>query len=319
MSGGFPKYLEVMQGRYSYTAPAEYLLGYGTQAEDGVDGMGIRHPGEDGWWDASFNDEGVAGRPELTDRRPDLGVISQHVSTHKGQVLGPYLEIDDPSMVASIGWDVNAGAWDGSVDPATGQPVAHLPGTDGYHQDAPKVIVDAWGTPIRYYRINHPPGAPAGRYPSDYEPVQDAASGQPWRYSPSLSEYFALRPWEVAEGQAADYWFTDQTGTRWGDFSETPGGNVVGDPTTSASLQTGRFAFLSSGADRRVYDWARVDAQVVVPSLMRAWGGVRPPRGWLHSGAECSDHEGGYEGGYIRYFSGIIFGIGDGSSLLVSL
>ncbi|MBT4766819.1 MAG: prepilin-type N-terminal cleavage/methylation domain-containing protein, partial [Phycisphaerae bacterium] len=47
-ANGYPDYLATMQRRYSYTSPAEYLLGYGTAAEDGQDGFGIRRPGEDG-------------------------------------------------------------------------------------------------------------------------------------------------------------------------------------------------------------------------------------------------------------------------------
>lgn len=288
MDGQFPKYLAIMQGRYSYTSPAEYLLGYGTVDEDGVDGYGMRHPGEDGWWNASFNDDGELGRPELADRRPDLGVVSGNVDTHRGQVIGPYLEVDDPSMVASLGWDASAGTWDGSIDPATGQPVAYQPGTEGYHRNAPKVIVDAWGTPIRYYRINHPPGNPGGRYRADYQPVQsDDGSASPWTYSPSLSEYFALRSWEFDDGQAADYWFIDASGNRWGDFSNPDSGPPFGDPTTGASLQAGRFAFLSGGADRRIYDWARVDQPGEAHASLTNWLGdhsVGGSENWYEDG-----------------------------------
>ncbi|MBT7351945.1 MAG: prepilin-type N-terminal cleavage/methylation domain-containing protein, partial [Phycisphaerae bacterium] len=53
-ANGYPDYLATMQRRYSYTSPAEYLLGYGTAAEDGQDGFGIRRPGEDGFWNASW-------------------------------------------------------------------------------------------------------------------------------------------------------------------------------------------------------------------------------------------------------------------------
>ena len=54
-SGG-PRYLNQMQGRYSYTTPAEYLLGYGSAAQDGHDGLGLRRPGDDGYWGAVTQD-----------------------------------------------------------------------------------------------------------------------------------------------------------------------------------------------------------------------------------------------------------------------
>ena len=57
-SDGTPNYLSQMQGWYSYTSPAEYLIGYGDQGEDGFGGdpngtanrPGIRNPGSDGVW-----------------------------------------------------------------------------------------------------------------------------------------------------------------------------------------------------------------------------------------------------------------------------
>ncbi|MDP7030267.1 MAG: type II secretion system protein [Phycisphaerales bacterium] len=264
MANGRPAYLTAMQRRYSYTSPAEYLLGYGTEAEDGYgivtdesgmvtgasDGFGLRRPGEDGFWNASWNDgvdpaEGVqVGRYELRERRPDR-------SGARGTVLGPYLELDDPSMLGAIGWDGTA--WDGSIDPATNQPMVFYPGDSGYDEDAPKVIVDGWGTPIRYYRVNHPAGQPATRYPTGYKPASD------WSYAPSMAEYFALRPWEVDEGESVTWWFTDASGQRWGDYSSEDGTMGNGDPIVNRPLLTGRFAFLSAGGNRRVYDWARVD------------------------------------------------------------
>jgi type II secretory pathway pseudopilin PulG len=258
--GGYPDYLATMQRRYSYTSPAEYLLGYGTEAEDGVEGLGIRRPGEDGFWDASWNDgvdddEGIHdGRFELRERKPTR-------SGQRGTVLGPYLELDDPDMVGAIGWDITGsdenglGQWDGSIDPATNQPMVYFAGDPGYVDSAPKVIVDAWGTPIRYYRVNHPPGQPSMTYPTGYEPV----GGAGWRYSPTLSEYFALRPSEVADGESVIWWFDDGD-IKWGDFSDTASTTTTrGDPTSTRGLAVGRFAFMSAGPNRRIYDWARVD------------------------------------------------------------
>lgn len=262
---GRPVYLTAAQRRYSYTSPAEYLLGYGTEAEDGygirylpsgqVDpdsdtAFGLRRPGDDGFWNASWNDDSLngqglqVGRYELLERRPDR-------SGARGTVIGPYLELDDPGMLGALGWE--NGEWDGSIDPATNQPMVFFPGDTAYDESAPKVIVDAWGTPIRYYRLNHPPGQPGGRYAADYEPAPG------WRYSPSMAEHFALRPWELDEGESVTWWFTDSNGERWGDYSDLEGTQTHGDPTIGRSLLTSRFAFLSAGANRRIYDWARVD------------------------------------------------------------
>ena len=253
-TSGYPDYLATMQRRYSYTSAADYLLGYGTEAEDGVDGLGTRRPGEDGFWNASWNDdvsadEGIqAGRFELRERKP-----VRH--GQQGTVLGPYLELDDPDMVGALGWDESGlGKWDGSIDPATNQPVVYFPGDPGYSPDAPKVIVDAWGTPIRYYRVNHPPGQPAVRFPANYEPI----GGDGWRYTPTLNEYFALRPWEVGDGESVVWWFNDGN-RKWGDFSGASTSDTRGDPTSTRTLLDGRFAFVSAGPNRRIYDWARID------------------------------------------------------------
>ncbi|MDP7070446.1 MAG: type II secretion system protein [Phycisphaerales bacterium] len=273
MVGGYPAYLTAMQRRYSYTSPAEYLLGYGDEQHDGYGydpedptaetaaALGIRRPGDDGFWNASWSDALGAddGRAELCERRPER-------DGHLGEVLGPYLELDDPAMVGAIGWDGDCsqenadasdhwdfGAWDGSIDPATNQPLVLFPGDAGYSACGPKVIVDAWGTPIRYYRLNHPPGNPGGTYPPDYQPSVG------WTYSPSMAEYFALRPWEFDEGEGTDWWFVDESDQRWGDYGPLDGGSSRGDPSIPRTLLTGRFAFMSAGPNRRIYDWARVD------------------------------------------------------------
>ena len=94
---GAPNYLSQMQGWYSYTSPAEYLIGYGDQEQDGFGGdpngtanrPGIRNPGPDGVWGATRDPDtgGLLGCDEsgsgpLVTRRPSAN----------GKVLGPYLE-----------------------------------------------------------------------------------------------------------------------------------------------------------------------------------------------------------------------------------
>lgn len=274
MSAGRPAYLTVAQRRYSYTSPAEYLLGYGDAAQDGHDGLGIHRPGDDGYWRASLNDSAPLGRYELAERKPQR-------SGQLGQVLGPYVDLDDPDMLGAIGWD--NGAWDGSIDPATNQPVVYYPGDSGYHDDAPKVIVDGWGTPIRYYRINHPPLDPTNEYLPDYEPEDG------WRYRPSLAEHFVLRPWEFDDAESTVWWFTDASGQKWGDYSSEGGSVGNGDPSIPRSLTTARFAFVSAGPNRRIYDWARVD----FPG--EALGGLSDARG-DHADADSAG-SGWYSGG----------------------
>ena len=81
-----------------------------------------------------------------------------------------------------------------------------------------------------------------------------------WRYAPKLSEYVALRPWEIDPGKATDYYFAMPDGGKWGDFNDLgDGGGLNGDPTTTVGLQAGRFAFLSGGPDQRVFNWHRTD------------------------------------------------------------
>ena len=63
-----PAYLNRMQGWYSYTSPAEYLLGYGPATQDGADGLGLRRPDDDGFWSATNG----SGFGLLGDRRPPL-------------------------------------------------------------------------------------------------------------------------------------------------------------------------------------------------------------------------------------------------------
>ena len=67
----------------------------------------------------------------------------------RGKVYGPYLELKDESLLAST---------DGTVDAQERLQVS-FPGDAGYNADNPKVIVDYWGNPIRYYRRLYAPGS----------------------------------------------------------------------------------------------------------------------------------------------------------------
>jgi len=275
-----PNIFSRLQGWYSYTSPAEYLLGYGHHGEDGfgwepsndyasqygptagslVDEsfrLGIRDPGFDGVWTSTRSKENkgtLQGRLE----RFESGSAKD-----EGNVMGPYLELPSTSLIGSLGWKVldpdAIGEWDTtSIDPGSGQPRVFFPGEAGYDDLAPKVICDAWGSPIRYYRLNYPTGNPGGGYPSNYQ-VEINGSTRP--YSPAMSQYIALRPWELEAGAATDY-RVPMGASDWGDFNSTLDSEALsskGDSTTSYELQAGEFAFLSAGPDRRINNWMRND------------------------------------------------------------
>jgi prepilin-type N-terminal cleavage/methylation domain-containing protein len=290
-----PNIFRRTQGWYSITSPAEYLIGYGHHGEDGygwaqagdsiddwandfdpdtlpgsggVDDkpdetsrLGIRDPGFDGVWTA-------------TRASTDKGSLNARLERFKagkagddGPVLGPYMELSNPRLMGSLGWDHDEdadggigedtdhedspGSWNQkSMDPATGRPRVYFPGEAGYDEHAPKVICDAWGSPIRYYRLNYPTGALGRVYPATQEP-----------YAPSLSQFIALRPWEMDPGTATDF-YVPMEDVNWGDFNsqlDSESNNSRGDSTTSYGLQTGEFAFLSGGPDRRINNWMRND------------------------------------------------------------
>ena len=90
---------------------------------------------------------GDAGAGPLTTRRPSAN----------GKVLGPYLELKDESIIDPWGPIRTISVGSASIDPSSNASKV-FPGDAGYDRNAPKVIVDAWGTPIRYYRRAYPQG-----------------------------------------------------------------------------------------------------------------------------------------------------------------
>ena len=206
MSGGRPvvphpadaNYDVAIQDWYSITTLADYLLGYGNNQQDGFDGPGIRQPEADGVWSATIN--GTASGL-LADR--NLGAAARTV-----KVYGPYLELKDQRLL-------------GSIDPANPN-LVYFPGDAGYDPDAPKVIADYWGRPLRYYRPAYPPGG----LKMNYRPGTAA-------FVPSLADVFVLRPFELKPGQAVD--------------ARMPDAN--GDTTCSFELKSAPFAIFSSGPD----------------------------------------------------------------------
>lgn len=156
-----------LQDYASMTTLAEYLIGYDGAAADGADGNGIRDPGRDRYWN------GLAGG----------GVVSTRQPNQRGPVRGPYLELDDNTLLGRLEWDQQLGDY-----------TVHLPGDPGYNDENddnlnPLVIVDYWGAPILYY-----PDHPAAEV--------------------SLAEIIVLRPASIKSGAEATSPVADAGGSR---------------------------------------------------------------------------------------------------------
>ena len=228
------------QAWYSVTTPAEYLLGYADRTGDGygvVGGiasvdpnapaalesptLGFRAPGSDGAWGAIFNprqgfeslsgvyaarNPGNANLPFVPD--PSTGSPAANQTLVRGRIFGPYLELKDSNLLGGL-----------RPDGTVARP------EDPDYAIRPKVILDYWGTPIRYYRnpyLGGDPGAVVN--------------------SLDLADVFALRPWSFEEGVLVE-------GVA----------DAAGDPSSSSQLQSGEFALMSLGPDRSLSPGTRVD------------------------------------------------------------
>ena len=245
------------QDWYSITSPAEYLIGYGNQAQDGYGRLpgsqqndpdyiemprfGFRHPGMDGVWRATDVFAG-AGAGSVIDRSPST----------RGMLFGPYLEVENEQMFGRIMHDSNG---EPLRDPVTRNIKVFYPGdpelaalTIAEQQALPMVIVDTWGNPIRYYRAMYP-------NPADPTlPLSGIARTFPQSNSydrPTLSDYFVLRPSEFESNKALDGTLPD--------FREGLG-QTNGDRSTTFELQAGQFAFFSAGPDQQMNAFIRSDA-----------------------------------------------------------
>ena len=229
-----------IQQWWSSCALADYLIGWDGHNHDGygrVPGavgandwdaesppVGIRNPQDDGVWYAtrngfmngSLNDRMMIGNT--------AGTETNQLSIDQGKVFGPYLELKDERLLAAIS------GYDGA-----GQPILHFPGdpvpNGTTFETLPKVIVDYWGTPIRYYRRNYPIGALTQSYRS--------VNGQ---RVPTLSDVFVLRP---------------QTFKRGSEIIGIPDNS--GTTATTSELENGEFALLSAGPDKRVTQGITID------------------------------------------------------------
>lgn len=157
----------------------------------------------------------------------------------EGKIFGPYLELKDPSII---------GAYRGMrVDPLDPTGVNQIPdivrATDGDpdFDKYPKVLLDYWGQPIRYYRrgyVNLMPNTP-----------DQATDGTKF----DLGDFFALRPSKVAAGDVVPdaQARTDVLDDENPDLQLTPSINGK-DRTSTPRLRSAEFALLSSGPDKRI-------------------------------------------------------------------
>ena len=218
-----------VQTWFSETTLAEFLIGYADRAEDGYGAVdlddpsdpekpriGVRHPGPDGVWGATVYGDADG---KLVTRNP----------ANTGTVYGPYLELKDKHLLAST---------DGKTDSA-GNLNVFAPGEGGYNPDDPKVLVDYWGRPIRYYRLPYPPRA----LHAAYRAVDRTGNGT---IDPALTlaDVIILRPYSFKPGTESDNPAVPDAG---------------GDTSIVMSMRTAEFGLVSSGPDRALDVENRVD------------------------------------------------------------
>ena len=253
-----PLQVTQIQNYYSMTSMVEYLIGPGGKNEDGYGAVGtvslwtdpavkiaalkespaagIRSPLKDGVWGAYSNPNQMTGPLGNFSRRnlPSLPSLGMNVNTSTvanvtGRVLGPYLELKDGSLLGAIV----------GTDSVTGQPIVARAGDNNWDQNAPKVLLDYYGQPIRFYRKGYANGDPKRIGGKQVGGGSGLGTGVGW----DLSDIFVLRP------------------QRFDPNTEIDGiadGN--GDTTTSRSLQMADFALFSSGPDQRADFTVRRDA-----------------------------------------------------------
>jgi type II secretory pathway pseudopilin PulG len=228
-------YQEDIQEWYSLTTLCEYLVGYGHHRQDGygfvppsqggggsglfpneIPATGIRHPGLDGVWGAG------------------IGAIDKRNPVDTGRVYGPYIELDNPKLIAILH--------------PTGPDsyVIVRPGERSFDEleaaGNPKVILDFWGEPIAYYRRPYPSGA----ITQSYRAVDRDGDGAP-ESVPTLSDFIRLRPFDVGDADV---------NAAFGDNSTIVSG---GDRTSTYALESAEFGLFSAGPDRAFNGLVRYD------------------------------------------------------------
>ncbi len=240
--------LDRVQNYYSMTSMIEYLMGIGGRDEDGYGAVGvpiantpgakemppagIRTPTRDGVWGAYLNpNSGTQPLGNFSRRNLPQGAAAANASkapSVQGRVLGPYLELKDGSLLGAVVGADSAGA-----------PVIARAGDNNWTSKAPKVLLDYFGQPIRFYRRGYADGDPSrvgGKEVGGGEGGENGGVG--W----DLSDIFVLRPQRFEPGTEID-----------------GRADANGDTTTSRLLQMTDFALFSSGPDQRAKFDVRVD------------------------------------------------------------
>jgi hypothetical protein len=153
----------------------------------------------------------------------------------EGRVFGPYLELKDPSLLAGI------------KGGASGDVLVRATDGDANFDQYPKVILDYWGQPIRYYRrgyVNFTPNAP-----------DTATDGTRF----DLGDFFALRPSRERDGEFIPDSLA-KTDALDDENPDLPVNAAIGGRDRSATqrLRNAEFALLSAGPDRKVDRTRRV-------------------------------------------------------------
>ena len=244
------------QDWYSITSPAEFLMGYGNRAEDGfgrlvdstpndpdyveIPRLGIRHPSVDGVW--------LATAPRIT--IPGEGSLEERLPSTRGKLYGPYLEVENEQMFGRIKFESDNTT--PLVDPVTGHVKVFYPGDPDFDIEMPMVIVDTWGTPIRYYRTIYPipfnPLLPLSGIARRYPPSNRYSAESP---RPTLSDFIALRPYTFSETRIKKnerfVSISNVIDTVLPDFMEGLDSNS-GDTSTSMELQNGSICVFLCGS-----------------------------------------------------------------------
>ena len=248
--GPTPSQVTQIQNYYSMTSMVEYLIGPGGRDEDGYGAIGIpanttqgfkelppvgiRSPLKDGVWGAYSNPgPGNQTLGNFSRRNLPLTAVANisTVANVSGRVLGPYLELKDGSLLGAIV----------GTDSVTGQPIVARAGDNNWNQYAPKVLLDYYGQPIRFYRKGYVNGDP--KRTGGKKVGVGTGSDVGW----DLSDIFVLRPQKFDLNTGIDDLADDLAD-----------GN--GDKSTSRSLKMADFALFSSGPDQRADFTVRRDA-----------------------------------------------------------
>jgi type II secretory pathway pseudopilin PulG len=200
--------------------------------------LGMRSPGPDGFWNATLNPRfdslssnvsstGVA----FANRNPgNLGARSftgNNDHTLQGKVYGPYLDLKDATVIGEVE-DMSFSNDPGGTADGQNWGRVLLPGDAGYASgNNPKVFLDYWGNPLRYYR----------------RPPADVRDPRLFDDTFSLAEVIALRPSSYETGADVESDYADANG----DFS------------ASRALVASRYALFSPGADGKSADDVRID------------------------------------------------------------